>query len=60
MSVQECVVLGDMRFDVVLDCVGGRLILDGWNDVADSGAYISAVPGFREPEDRRHPDVKSM
>jgi NADPH:quinone reductase-like Zn-dependent oxidoreductase len=31
-------------FDLVLDCVGGTSMLDGWHGVAPHGTYISVVP----------------
>ncbi|KAF2646140.1 NAD(P)-binding protein, partial [Massarina eburnea CBS 473.64] len=41
---------GNGKFDLVLDCVGGESMMDGWNAVRPRGTYISVVPGFREPE----------
>lgn len=37
------------RFDLVLDCVGGKSMLDGWHAVREGGVYVSIVPGFKEP-----------
>ncbi|KAH7067604.1 hypothetical protein BKA63DRAFT_121024 [Paraphoma chrysanthemicola] len=59
ISVQEFIAQGNERFDVVFDCVGGRSMLDGWNGVTDDGAYISVVPGFKEPEGGKPAGVRS-
>lgn len=59
ISVQEYAAQGNAKFDVVFDCVGGRSMLDGWNGVTDNGAYISVVPGFKEPEGGKPAGVRS-
>jgi NADPH:quinone reductase-like Zn-dependent oxidoreductase len=41
---------GHTLFDLVLDCVGGKALLDGWDAVAPHGSYISVVPGFTQPQ----------
>jgi NADPH:quinone reductase-like Zn-dependent oxidoreductase len=43
-------VSSNQKFDIVLDCVGGKSMLDGWTGVKDDGVYVSVVPGFTEPE----------
>ncbi|KAF2112984.1 hypothetical protein BDV96DRAFT_497033 [Lophiotrema nucula] len=48
------------RFDLVLDCVGGASMLDGWSAVkSHTGVYISIAPGFREPEGGKPEGVRS-
>ncbi|OAL46414.1 NAD(P)-binding protein [Pyrenochaeta sp. DS3sAY3a] len=59
-SVQEYVAAGNAAFDVVFDCVGGKSMLDGWNGVKSDGAYVSIVPGFKEPEGGKPAGVKSV
>ncbi|KAF1957726.1 NAD(P)-binding protein [Byssothecium circinans] len=39
------------KFDLVLDCVGGESMLDGWNAVKGDGVYVSVAPGFRKPDE---------
>lgn len=58
-SVKEYVAAGNQKFDLVLDCAGGKSMLDGWNGVKDNGAYISVAPGFKEPEGGKPQGVKS-
>lgn len=60
LSVQQYVANGNEPFDLVFDCVGGKSMLDGWNGVKDEGAYISIVPGFKEPEGRKPTGVRSV
>ncbi|KAH7370987.1 hypothetical protein BKA66DRAFT_470407 [Pyrenochaeta sp. MPI-SDFR-AT-0127] len=59
LSVKEYIANGNKKFDVVFDCVGGKSMLDGWNGVTDTGAYISVVPGFKEPEGGKPAGVTS-
>ncbi|KAF2797350.1 NAD(P)-binding protein [Melanomma pulvis-pyrius CBS 109.77] len=40
----------ERKFDLVLDCVGGASMLDGWAAVGRNAAYVSVVPGFKTPE----------
>ncbi|USP81970.1 uncharacterized protein yc1106_09244 [Curvularia clavata] len=62
-SVKEYVQLqgnsAEAKFDLVLDCVGGEAMMDGWNGVKDHGAYITIVPGFKEPEEGKPVGVKT-
>jgi NADPH:quinone reductase-like Zn-dependent oxidoreductase len=50
---------GNEKFDLVFDCAGGKAMLDGWNGVKDDGAYVSVVPGFKEPEGGKPVGVRS-
>lgn len=59
LSVKEYIANGNNKFDVVLDGVGGKSMLDGWNGVTDTGAYISIAPGFKEPEGGKPAGVRS-
>lgn len=59
VSMEQYVAAGNARFDVVLDCAGGKSMVDGWNGVADNGTYVSVVPGFREPGGGKPKGVKS-
>ncbi|KAK7192112.1 NAD(P)-binding protein [Paraphaeosphaeria sporulosa] len=47
------------KFDLVLGCVGGNAMLDGWNAVKDNGTYICVTPGFREPDGGKPAGVRS-
>ena len=47
------------RFDLVLDCVGGAAMLDGWSAVKEDGVYISVAPGFKEPEGGKPKGVRA-
>jgi NADPH:quinone reductase-like Zn-dependent oxidoreductase len=58
-SIKEYVSHGNAKFDVIFDCAGGASMLDGWSGVAPTGAYISVVPGFREPEGGKPEGVRS-
>jgi|SRR5690242_3016163 len=58
LSVAEYV-LSHEKFDIVLDCVGGPSMLDGWSGVKDNGTYISIVPGFTEPEGGKPAGVRT-
>jgi NADPH:quinone reductase-like Zn-dependent oxidoreductase len=58
-SIQEFIAAGNDKFDLVFDCAGGKSMLDGWNGVVENGAYISVVPGFREPESGKPAGVRS-
>jgi len=58
-SVKEYVNRDEERkFDVLLDCAGGKSMLDGWNGVKRNGSYPSIVVGFKEPEDGKPEGVK--
>jgi NADPH:quinone reductase-like Zn-dependent oxidoreductase len=59
LSVAEYIAAGNSKFDLVLDCVGGKSMLDGWHGVKDDGSYVSVVPGFREPEGGKPERVRS-
>jgi len=59
MSVEQYVAAGNNKFDLVFDCVGGKSMMDGWYGVKDNGAYISVVPGFKEPEGGKPVGVRS-
>ncbi|KAF2825668.1 NAD(P)-binding protein [Ophiobolus disseminans] len=59
VSIEEYVASGNDKFDLVFDCAGGKSMVDGWNGVKDDGAYISVVPGFREPEHGKPVGVRS-
>ncbi|KAF2259278.1 NAD(P)-binding protein [Lojkania enalia] len=48
------------KFDLVFDCVGKQSMLDGWFGVKDNGAYVSIVPGFKEPDGGKPKGVKSV
>ena len=58
-SMQQYIASGNSKFDLVFDCAGGKSMLDGWNSVTANGAYISVVPGFREPEGGKPAGVRS-
>jgi NADPH:quinone reductase-like Zn-dependent oxidoreductase len=58
-SIQEYIAAGNDKFDLTFDCAGGKSMLDGWNGVVENGAYISVVPGFREPESGKPAGVRS-
>ncbi|KAF2678579.1 NAD(P)-binding protein [Lentithecium fluviatile CBS 122367] len=49
----------ESKFDLVFDCVGGKSMIDGWTAVKPDGAYISVVPGFKEPEGGKPAGVQS-
>jgi NADPH:quinone reductase-like Zn-dependent oxidoreductase len=59
-TIQEYIASGNDKFDVVFDCAGGKSMLDGWNGVTDNGAYVSVVPGFKEPEGGKPVGVRNM
>jgi NADPH:quinone reductase-like Zn-dependent oxidoreductase len=50
----------EKKFDLVLDCVGGKSMLDGWYGVKTRGVYVSVVPGFKEPEGGKPEGVRSV
>lgn len=58
LSVAEYV-LSNKKFDLVLDCVGGQSMLDGWSGVDDNGVYVSIVPGFTEPKGGKPAGVRA-
>ncbi|KAF3040652.1 hypothetical protein E8E12_000945 [Didymella heteroderae] len=58
LSVAEYV-SSNKKFDLVLDCVGGQSMLDGWSGVNDNGVYVSIVPGFTEPEGGKAAGVRA-
>ncbi|KAJ4290200.1 hypothetical protein N0V90_010415 [Kalmusia sp. IMI 367209] len=49
----------EKKFDLLLDCVGGKAMMDAWGAVKSNGVYISIAPGFREPEEGIPSGVKS-
>ncbi|EOA87386.1 hypothetical protein ACJQWK_10421 [Exserohilum turcicum] len=59
-GVEKYVSGGGAKFDLVLDCVGGHAMMDAWHGVKEHGAYISVVPGFREPDGGKPVGVKSL
>ncbi|KAF2871544.1 hypothetical protein BDV95DRAFT_606979 [Massariosphaeria phaeospora] len=62
MSVEEWIGGdGARKFDLVFGCVGGdKNVMEGWAAVKGDGAYISVVPGFREPDGGKPEGVKSF
>lgn len=52
----------EQRFDIVLDCVGGKTLEDAWTCVKDGGLVISVAqpPGTKKPTEDARKDVRSV